>query len=283
MKPRDYCCCAIPTVNAGIYVILFEQFVLGMTAGTLAVATPQIVGAATPSFAKWIFAIVCYVGAAAQVFGFLGVWKERPIMYRRYTTLHILLLTSALSIAAVWIILSAARHNQAKSSCLSTFFTVTTGSLGDTLCEIFPWVDVGLMGGLWVILASVQLYLYFVASSYGTGQRLDHEKYDSMYDPTRPLTSDIPLSNRGWQGSDENVAGAGAHGGYHTKGESISSLYTDKPQQAQDYGYNTYPPSVPNNAYTQDPGPTPRANEYYAATGSGAPEPVQSHPGTSRV
>lgn len=41
MKPRDYCCCAIPTVNAGIYAILVEQFSLGIIAGTLAVATPQ--------------------------------------------------------------------------------------------------------------------------------------------------------------------------------------------------------------------------------------------------
>lgn len=41
MKPRDYCCCAIPTVNAGIYAILAEQFTLGILAGTLAVATSQ--------------------------------------------------------------------------------------------------------------------------------------------------------------------------------------------------------------------------------------------------
>jgi hypothetical protein len=26
-------------------------------------------------------------------------------------------------------------------------------SEGETLCEIFPWVDVGVMGGLWVIMA----------------------------------------------------------------------------------------------------------------------------------
>lgn len=41
MKPRDYCCCAIPTVNAGIYATLLEQFTLGIVAGTLSVATPS--------------------------------------------------------------------------------------------------------------------------------------------------------------------------------------------------------------------------------------------------
>lgn len=99
MKPRDYCCCAIPTVNAGIYTIIVEQFFLGILAGTLAVATSQseyqirrtssvqglqskhctVVGASTPSFAKWIFAIICYVGAAVQIFGFFGVWKVRLV------------------------------------------------------------------------------------------------------------------------------------------------------------------------------------------------------------
>jgi hypothetical protein len=40
MKTRDYCCCAIPTVNAGIYAVLIEQLVLGIVLGTLAVAAP---------------------------------------------------------------------------------------------------------------------------------------------------------------------------------------------------------------------------------------------------
>ena len=39
MKPRDYCCCAIPLVNAGIYTALIEQLVLGITAGVLAIST----------------------------------------------------------------------------------------------------------------------------------------------------------------------------------------------------------------------------------------------------
>ncbi|THH28072.1 hypothetical protein EUX98_g6123 [Antrodiella citrinella] len=281
MKPRDYCCCAIPLVNAGIYTVLVEQFTLGIVAGTLAVATPQIVGAATFSFAKWIFAIICYVGAAIQLFGFFGVLQERPIMYRRYTTLHLLIMVAGFSVAAVWIAISAARHKQAKSACQATFFAVSTTDLGDTLCNIFPWVDIGLMGGLWALLAAVQLYFYFVLSSYGTGQRLDHEKYDSMYDPTKPLTSDIPLNNRGWdaQPSNEVIGQAG----YHSKQASFSSVYTDKQQQAQDFGgYGqaaTYPPNFPNYAHTQDPGPTPFANEYYAT--EGGPEPVQPHPGTS--
>lgn len=40
MKPRDYCCCAIPIVNAGIYATLIEQFVLGILVGILSMVTP---------------------------------------------------------------------------------------------------------------------------------------------------------------------------------------------------------------------------------------------------
>jgi hypothetical protein len=41
MKPRDYCCCAIPLINVGIYTTLIEQLVLGILVGTLSVATPR--------------------------------------------------------------------------------------------------------------------------------------------------------------------------------------------------------------------------------------------------
>ncbi|KAL4242154.1 hypothetical protein ABKN59_001866 [Abortiporus biennis] len=285
MKPRDYCCCAIPLINAGIYITLIEQFTLGVLAGTLSIATPSIVGASTFSAAKWVFAIICYVGAAIQILGFIGVRNERPILYRRYSTLHMLITIAAFSVAAVWIILSAVRHKQANAKCLADFFTDSTTSEGNTLCDIFPWVDVGIMGGLWVLLAIVQSYLLIVVSSYGTGQRLDHEKYDSMYDPTKPLTSDIPLATRTdpWDARPSTDMLMRGGGGYHTRDNSLASVSTvmgDKQQQTRDYGYQSaYPPSPPNHAYTQDPGPTPHANYYPSSNGGvGIPEPSQPHP-----
>lgn len=40
-KPRDYCCCAIPLVNAGVYATLIEQTAAGLLIGTLSIATPE--------------------------------------------------------------------------------------------------------------------------------------------------------------------------------------------------------------------------------------------------
>ncbi|KAN0128414.1 hypothetical protein V8E53_013803 [Lactarius tabidus] len=223
MKPRDYCCCAIPVVNVGIYSTLIEQFALGIIAGTLSVATPEIVGAATPSSARWIFAVICYIGAAIQVFGFIGVAQEKPITFRRYTTLHILVTTAAFSIAAAWIIVSATRHSTAKSNCEQKFFTAATGvtSEAETMCQIFPWVDVGIMGGLWVLLAISQFYFYTVISGYGVGQRGDHEKFDSIYSMTGLNGDNAPLANRQdpWDSRMDRAGGARGH----TRQESTSS------------------------------------------------------------
>ncbi|KAH9837120.1 uncharacterized protein C8Q71DRAFT_857437 [Rhodofomes roseus] len=265
MKPREYCCCAIPVIYTGIYTALTEQFVLGIVAGTLSIATPSIVGAAsaTPSAAKWITAIICYVGAALQLMGFAAVRNEKPTMFRRYTTLHLIVTLGAFSVAAVWIILSAARHSQAVTACKSTFFG-TDSDLQDeatTLCDIFPWVDVGIMGGLWA-------YLYFVLSAYIAGQELAHSRYDSMYDATKPLASDIPLTERAdpWDTSMDSPPR-----GYHDRSESIDSVSTvmgnkvHQPREYDGYGQTSYRPEERHDADTsaQNIGSTAVVNDGY--------------------
>ncbi|KAK7442207.1 hypothetical protein VKT23_016179 [Stygiomarasmius scandens] len=187
MKPRDYCCCAIPTVNAGIYLTLTEQTILGLLVGILALAAPSIVGASVPSIAPIIFGVLCCITAAAQLLGFIGVGGERPILFRRFLSLHSLLITAVFSLAAAFIILSATRHSDSKTRCTRDFFVPDPDNADDTLqkeanalCEIFPWVDVGVMGAIWVILAIVHLYLFTVMSGYSTGQQFDHDKYDSL-------------------------------------------------------------------------------------------------------
>ncbi|KAF5390294.1 hypothetical protein D9757_002855 [Collybiopsis confluens] len=200
MKAREYCCCAIPLVNAGIYAALTEQFVAGIVVGILSFGTPSIVGAATPSFAPWLFGIVCLVAAALQILGCLGVAREKPILFRRYITLHGLVVVAAFAIAAAWIIISASKHSTAQSNCISDFFNTTDSteqSEGETLCNIFPWVDVGLMAGIWVWLAIMHIYLYIVINSYGAAQRRDHIKYNALNDPSNPLNGEgIPMNNR---------------------------------------------------------------------------------------
>ena len=128
----------------------------------------------------------------------------------------------------------------------------------------------------------VQSYLCIVLSSFGKGQRRDHTRYQSLqYDANKSVN--IPMEGRGaWasRNSTENLVQPGGHA-RHDSDASVATVMADKVQ-----GYSDYPPHVPGNAYTQDPGPTPHAydryyDSYNGTGGVGYPERSQVHPGES--
>ena len=85
--------------------------------------------------------------------------QEKTILYRRYVTLHGLAIMAAFSVAAAWILLSATKHSKAQVRCIQDFFNSTVSNAaeyaneGETLCNFFLWVDVGIMGTLWILFA----------------------------------------------------------------------------------------------------------------------------------
>ena len=118
-------------------------------------------------------------------------------------------------------------------------------------------------------------------------------KYDSFNDPTKPLTSDIPLSNRAdpWE-SHPPTQRLMQDGGFHSRQSSLASVSTvmaDKQQHPVDYGNYGQTGYIPDAGYenqtqTQVPGPTPLANDYPTSYGPGgmeAPTHSQPHPGAS--
>ena len=118
-------------------------------------------------------------------------------------------------------------------------------------------------------------------------------KYDSFNDPTKPLTSDIPLSNRAdpWEFHPPTQR-LMQDGGFHSRQSSLASVSTvmaDKQQHPVDYGNYGQTGYIPDAGYanqtqTQVPGPTPLANDYptsYGPGGMGAPTHSQPHPGAS--
>lgn len=279
-------------VNTGIYATLIEQLVAGILIGALSVGTPPIVGAATPSFAGWLLGIVCFVAAALQILGFIGVAKEKPILYRRYVTLHGIVLCAAFAIAAAWAIVSASRHSTASSNCVKRFFSDDSlQSQGETLCDIFSWVDVGIMAGLWVLLVILQGYLFLVVSSYGSSQRRDHQQYDALSDPTHPLTKDtIPMADRNdpWDSrpsTESTRAPPDANGGQYQHLRQISTASAsdilNQPQQrpddslSSDYGYKSSYYSEPQgNAYSSHPAQSSYPSDGYYTGSSHQKRPV---------
>jgi hypothetical protein len=82
--------------------------------------------------------------------------------------------------------------------------------------------------------------MLIVASSYNKAQRNDRIRYNSFYESTNPLTSDIPMEPR----SDP-------YNRHMKKDSEVSNLSTDQ----------LYPPQ-PQHAYTYEPTPTPGVNRY---------------------
>ncbi|WWC59615.1 uncharacterized protein I303_102174 [Kwoniella dejecticola CBS 10117] len=186
-----YCCCAVPLVNAGIYIILSEQALLGLAIGIIVFATPDIVGASFPEIGGIVFAILCFVIAAVQPVGFIGVLREKTSTFKVYSLINALAILAALICAAALIITSALQHNQAVASCEAKFFSdsnstsstanSTLASEGEALCSAFAWADVGIMGALWVILLLVQGYFIYLTRTYSKSQVKDHKLYHSVY------------------------------------------------------------------------------------------------------
>ncbi|WVW78283.1 hypothetical protein I302_100236 [Kwoniella bestiolae CBS 10118] len=190
IDPR-YCCCAVPLVNAGIYIILSEQAIIALAIGIIVFATPDVVGASFPDIGGIIFAIICFVIAAVQPVGFIGVLREKTSTFKVYTLINLIALLAAFICAAALIITSALQHNKAVSACEAKFFSdsnsvsdsanQTLAAEGEALCSAFAWADVGIMGALWVILLLVQGYFIYLTRTYSTSQVKDHKLYHSVY------------------------------------------------------------------------------------------------------
>lgn len=100
----------------------------------------------------------------------------------------------AFIVALIWIILSAARHSTAVGACVEQFvnnedadisgddsslINLSSGTVsGQQLCNIFTWVQLGIMSGLWLALFLVEIYFTIMSRVYGTEQRSDHKRYN---------------------------------------------------------------------------------------------------------
>jgi hypothetical protein len=211
-------------------------------------------------------AIICFIVTAVQPLGFIGVSKvgsislvdkqltvlrlqEKTILYRRYVTLHGMAITAAFSLAGAWIIVSAARHSNAQAKCIQDFFN-SKESEGTILCNIFSWVDVGIMGALWILLAILQGYLFLILSSYGRVQRGERGQYDRLYDPSQPLTENIPLGPTGhtdpWDSRRSIEAQEVSNRRYHDRtsstlsgSEYLNNPNPEFPKYDPSYGYTS--------------------------------------------
>lgn len=149
------------------------------------------------------------------------------------------------------------------------------------------------------LIAGSQIYLYVVIASYGNSQRRDHDRYNQVYDPTQPITENVPLNNQNdpWDSrpSGDYLSGRKNSSYKHVRQESsmsASDVYNQPYQEPKDsfstaslnydhanqYSQNAQNPVYPSYAHTQSALPTPTNNYYDAPVDSHIERPLQAQP-----
>ncbi|ORX33998.1 hypothetical protein BD324DRAFT_584133 [Kockovaella imperatae] len=292
-----FCCCAVPLVNAGIHAIIMEQAVLGVAIGVTALTSPNAVGVVVPNFAKVIFAILCLVVTLIQPVGFIGVLREKTTTFKVYAWTNFVAVLSAFICAAALIAVSAVRHEEAIVTCqvgsdwhaINSAQNSTLAEQGEILCSPFAWADIGIMGGLWVLLLLTQLYFIFYTYSYSKSQVKDHKLYHSVYSENpEAFTMSILRSSRYNLGSvystttravqddawdarpsmdSPGMAGVqpGSYhdrsqsGGYYDPAEEELANYHGHPDQGQYYDQGSYGNGYPPHQQMPQAGPSASA------------------------
>ncbi|GAA5916438.1 uncharacterized protein JCM6883_006108 [Sporobolomyces salmoneus] len=178
---RTYVCCAVPLYNSGIYCILAQFLIISLVTGVLCFASPSIITVTTPNIISYVLGVLNFVITGWQLVGFFGVYRDRVKLFKTYSRINTALILLALLLSLAIIIISAVKHNTAIDTCQRLFSTDATGNTGEGICNVWTWVQVGIMGLLFVIVGLCELYFLMYSSIYSSEQKLDHARYNSVY------------------------------------------------------------------------------------------------------
>lgn len=77
------------------------------------------------------------------------------------------LVAATLAVGVAFIALSAAHHSSAVSTCEGLFSADTATSTSQKVCDIWVWVQIGVMGLLWVLITICEVSRERVAAGGG--------------------------------------------------------------------------------------------------------------------
>lgn len=192
-----FCCCAFPLVKFGAYLLVIETAFVALCLGILALAPPPIVGGmdAIPSWGKYVVAVIAFVLAAWQILGLYTVVTDSPWPYKQYSRINFLATIVLLCFTIAFTVTAAAKHNESIDACMNEFERpLANDGLGvdevqdrldqgrHDVCNYLGWADVGLMGGLVVVVGLVQLYMCYMQGQYGKRQRVAQKESLSQND-----------------------------------------------------------------------------------------------------
>ncbi|PWN51989.1 hypothetical protein IE53DRAFT_312971 [Violaceomyces palustris] len=184
----DFCCCAIPLVNAGAYMIVLEFLLVSTSIVALALFPPPIVATmgCLPGWSKLAVATLSLHSTLLQILGLVSIAKESALIYRIYVRLNFGLTLLIIAATASSTLVSYRRREDSIQVCNLEFGNTPDGNgkgfkidavtqalkgSGKVICNYFTLVQVGAMASLIFILGVTQLYLCLCQRAYGKQQR----------------------------------------------------------------------------------------------------------------
>lgn len=254
----EFCCFGLPLINFGSYTICIEFMFVSLCIIILAVAPPQIVatmGALPSGFPKIIVAILGVLAFLWQIAGIISIKREQPRFYRTYIRINFVLVLVILVVTLAFFAASAAQHSKSLTACTAAYGSTPQGSnsmgnstlqqLGQTICNVFIWVQVGAMGLLLAVIGLTQLYMCAIQRIYGKEmRRADQDQ--KMYNGSG--ADEIPLATRGsgiWDAPNTGYANTqldlhntSSDEGHHRN--DLRSSYKSPVREEGQYNYPSY-------------------------------------------
>ncbi|SPC65255.1 uncharacterized protein UHOD_00349 [Ustilago sp. UG-2017b] len=241
----EFCCCYLPLVNVGAYLLVLETALVSLAVGICALAPPTIVAGqgVIPSWSNKLVAALGFITLVWQMLGLVSVARQMPTLYRTYLRINTVLTFTIIAATVAFLVVAAVQHNKAITTCVNTYgvmpATSTSSSSislsdvsgeptdafsqdGRSICNLFIWVQTGVMAGLIVLMALTQIYMLAAQRAYGGEQRKAFRDSKASY-------QDIPMNPRDsavWEPSPTDQYG-GYAGGQHQVSYARDGGYGD--------------------------------------------------------
>ncbi|SNX81530.1 uncharacterized protein MEPE_00235 [Melanopsichium pennsylvanicum] len=247
----EFCCCAYPLVNIGAYLLVLETAFVALAVSICALVPPSIVAGqgVIPSWSKGLVAALGFITLVWQILGLVAVGRQMPSLYRTYIRVNFLLTLAIIIVTVAFLVVAAAQHNKAVTTCVSTYGVIPSNSNADSsisvsgyvsdtdafsssgkdICNIFVWAQTGVMAGLIVLMSLTQIYMLAAQRAYGGEQRQAFTDSKASYQdiPMNPRDSAVwePRASDPYAGHQQGYARGGEYG----KGDDAYESYATTP------------------------------------------------------
>ncbi|CBQ67620.1 conserved hypothetical protein [Sporisorium reilianum SRZ2] len=227
----EFCCCYLPLVNVGAYLLVLETALVALAVGICALAPPAIVAGdgVIPSWSKGLIAALGFITLVWQILGLVSVARQMPTLYRTYLRINFVLTLAIIIATVAFLVVAAAQHNKVVNNCIATYgvipsdsnssSSISLSSLGQSadafsesgqdICNIFVWAQTGVMAGLIVLMGLTQFYMLAAQKAFrdskASYQDIPMNPRDSAVwepRPNDPYAGQHGYNGRGYGGDD---------------------------------------------------------------------------------